>query len=203
MNEESLMAQVEKCGIQARLLYFVQGFVKGRRSTYSRGYLEFFSPRDAEAFHVAFMQKWDVPSKVSPCVEPSTFQKIPRGIERPDSESGKLEEYEPFQKFLQELNSEKVTLPSADVQLERRQQSGEGDKKEPIISPLLRDVMEKKMQQLERDRKEMLNKQRSKGRQGSKQSGSGGNNNQSQKGSSNQNKRGPRRQRNRKKKTTE
>ena len=72
--------------------------------------MELFSRENAETFHVAFGQKWDLPSKVAPIVEPSMYQKIPRGVERPDEVEGKLEDYEPFKKFLEAMAAEKVSL---------------------------------------------------------------------------------------------
>ncbi len=146
---------------EARLLYFVPGFVKTRsRVSWARAYLALPSPRAAEEFHALFTAKWaglEVPHKVVPVVEPSPFQKMPRGQERQDEVSGTLETYEPFLAFRKELEKEKVVMPSADVQMERRQASGSGAK-EVIISPLLKDLMEKKLAQLERDKLEMANR---------------------------------------------
>jgi hypothetical protein len=66
--------------------------------------------------------------------------------------AGTLEEYEAFKEFVVESEKEEVSLPGADVQLERRQQGGGGGKAEPIISPLLKELTEKKMAQFERER---------------------------------------------------
>lgn len=198
---ESVLGRL--CRFEAKLLYFVPGFVKRRnRSAWARAYLLLPSPKLAEEFHLAFTNIWpslEIPFKVVPQVEPSPFQKVPPPEEpRPDPLSDTLDTYAPFQAFLQELQKEKTSLPSADVQLERRQASlSAAASKQPIISPLLKELMERKLAQLERDRAQMARAaprtvaQRPGGAAGAKEGGRGrgrGGNDGTKK------KRGPRRQ---------
>lgn len=155
LAESAFVDMVRQCGVEdAKLLYFVPGFVKNKnRTAWTRAYVSVGSPRAAEAFHAAFLKlwpTWEIPSRVVPCVEPAPFQRMPLSAEKPDEESGKLEEYEPFKKFVEELNAKKVTLPPADVQLEKLQSQGVASN-EPIISPLLKELIEKKQAQLEKE----------------------------------------------------
>jgi hypothetical protein len=208
MTQEQFEQVLVRMGASAdaKLLYFVPGFVKTRsRVAWARAYLSLPSPRAAEEFHALFTAKWaglEVPHKVVPVVEPSPFQKMPRGQERHDEVSGTLETYEPFLAFQKELEKEKVVMPSADVQMERRQASLSGAK-EVIISPLLKDLMAKKLAQLERDKQEMANRQpksvarREGGRGGGGRGGGGGGGGRGAgdgSGNPQKKKRGPRRQ---------
>ena len=203
---EDVLGRLDQPG--ARLLYFVPGFSKSRgRVSSGRAYLSTPSARAAEQFHAVFSRRWpefEIASRTVPSVEPAAFQRMPRGGERDDAAAGTLESYGPFQEFVRETQREKVFLPGADVQMERRAAAGVasggggGEKKEPVISPLLKDMMEKKMAQIERERAQLArNGPKVVVQRGGKQGGGGGANKSSANSSANGNgkkKRGPRRQ---------
>jgi len=137
---------------------------------------------------------------VVPCVEPSPFQRFPRAVERPDPEQGRLEEYPLFLEFLAESKKERAAGPSVDLMLERKLASSLAKKDEVIISPILREVMDKKLRDLEREtakmrQKTILAKQGQPGSQPAKKTRSrGGRNRTNNEGQLSGKKKGPRRQ---------
>lgn len=153
-------ACLARCPQSATLLYFSPGRVKGRKHSFSRAYLSFPTPHEAEAFHVAFMRGWPewdpTPRKegvVAPavCVEPSPYQRMPRPTARPDPECNTLAAWAPFQAFVAELARERPPAPTMDALMERRQQEF-ARREQVIMSPLLKDVIERKEKEHARDR---------------------------------------------------
>lgn len=91
-------------------------------------------------------------------MEPAPFQRMPRAVERVDPEQGKLDDYPLFVEFVAESKKERVAGPSVDVMLERRLAASLAKKDEVIISPLLREVMDKKLRELEREKAKIRQK---------------------------------------------
>jgi hypothetical protein len=157
VSEEVFRGLVERASGEARVQYFVAAAGPGR---WSRGYLVLPSPRAAEQFHASWNALWvgqDGKAASLSLVEPSPFQKtLPSEEPRSDPLCNSLDSYEPYRQFVQELHKEKVTLPGADVQMERRQaQSAAAGPKQPIISPLIKELTERKLAQLERERAQL------------------------------------------------
>ncbi len=71
MSAEQFWELCGRCPQPKQLLYFVAGRVKGRKTTWARAYLSFPAPREAEAFHAAFMQGWPQWMEIAPAA-PST-----------------------------------------------------------------------------------------------------------------------------------
>lgn len=83
---------------------------------------------------------------------------MPRATERVDTEQGRLDDYPLYVQFLAEAKKERAPSTSVESMLERKLAASSAKKDEVIISPLLKEVMEKKLRELERETAKMRQK---------------------------------------------
>ncbi|XP_065881654.1 regulator of nonsense transcripts UPF3-like [Euphorbia lathyris] len=119
-----------------------------KNQRYSRAYIDFKSPGDvlefAEFFHGhIFINEKGAQFKA--IVEYAPSQRFPKYCIMKNSREGTIYEDPDYLEFLKLLAVPKETLPSAEIQLERKEAAQSGSAKEiPIITPLMEFVRQKR-----------------------------------------------------------
>ncbi|KAK9812741.1 hypothetical protein WJX72_002893 [[Myrmecia] bisecta] len=135
-----------------RWFSFVQGKVGSKRTVYSRAYLDFTDPADVAGFHSQLDGHVFVSEKGSQyrcSVEYAPFQRVPLGKVKRDPREGTLEEAADYIAFVEELAKQPTLLPSAEIQLERREAeergagAAAGGRKPVVVTPLMQQLQEK------------------------------------------------------------
>ncbi|GMH03962.1 hypothetical protein Nepgr_005801 [Nepenthes gracilis] len=118
-----------------------------KRQTYARAYINFNSPEDvfqfAEFFngHV-FVNEKGAQFKV--IVEYSPSQRVPDASTKKDGREGTIFKDPEYVEFLEHVSKPMENLPSADVQLERREAERAGIPESPVVTPLMEYVRKKR-----------------------------------------------------------
>lgn len=149
ISQSALMEQIDArfCG---RYNWFC--FRSGKNSlkcqSYSRLYLDFKQPEDviefAEFFdgHVFVNEKG---TQFKTIVEYAPSQRVPKQWSKKDGREGTIEKDPEYLQFLEVLAKPVENLPSAEIQLERKEAERAGTAKEaPIVTPLMDFVRQKR-----------------------------------------------------------
>ncbi|CAH9130754.1 unnamed protein product [Cuscuta epithymum] len=127
---------------------FRPGKTSQKHQTYSRAYIDFNTPEDviefAEFFsgHVFVNEKG---SQFKTIVEYAPSQRVPRHSSKKDGREGTILKDPDYLEFLEYLGKPVENLPSAEIQLERKEAERAGAPKDaPIITPLMDYVRQKR-----------------------------------------------------------
>ncbi|CAH9082198.1 unnamed protein product [Cuscuta europaea] len=127
---------------------FRPGKTSQKHQTYSRAYIDFNTPEDviefAEFFsgHVFVNEKG---SQFKTIVEYAPSQRVPRHSSKKDGREGTILKDPDYLEFLEYLGKPIENLPSAEIQLERKEAERAGAPKDaPIITPLMDYVRQKR-----------------------------------------------------------
>lgn len=132
---------------------FRPGKTSQKHQTYSRAYIDFKTPEDviefAEFFngHVFVNEKG---SQFKTIVEYAPSQRVPRNWLKKDGREGTILKDPEYLDFLEFLGKPVENLPSAEIQLERKEAERAGAPKEaPIVTPLMSYVRQKRAAKIE------------------------------------------------------
>eukprot|EP00898_Chlorokybus_atmophyticus_P007667 jgi/Chlat1/7901/Chrsp66S07207 len=124
LTEEALLDVVNKKFTgRYTWVYLYQGKAGQKRQVLSRAYFNFKKPEDVLNFHAEFHGHLFVNTKGAQFraeVEYAPFQKVPRSRPRRDPREGTYEKDSEYQAFESSLSAKVDMLPSAEVQLEKR-----------------------------------------------------------------------------------
>nr|GMD04937.1 shaggy-related protein kinase kappa [Ipomoea batatas] len=129
-------------------LYFRPGKTSQKHQTYSRAYINFKTPEDVVEFaeffngHVFVNEKG---SQFKTIVEYAPLQRAPRQWSKKDGREGSILKDPEFLEFLEFVGKPVEYLPSAEIQLERKEAERSGAAKDaPIVTPLMHFVRQKR-----------------------------------------------------------
>ncbi|PSS29122.1 Regulator of nonsense transcripts like [Actinidia chinensis var. chinensis] len=129
-------------------VFFLPGKSSPKRQSYARVYLDFKRPEDviefAEFFdgHVFVNEKG---TQFRTIVEYAPSQRVPKHWSKKDGREGTIFKDPDYMEFLEFLAKPVENLPSAEIQLERREAERAGAAKDaPIITPLMDFVRQKR-----------------------------------------------------------
>ncbi|PKU82009.1 regulator of nonsense transcripts UPF3 [Dendrobium catenatum] len=141
LTEPALTEQIEdKFSGRYKWFFFRPGKSSPKNGRYARAYIDFKSPADvfefAEFFdgHV-FVNEKGTQFKV--LVEYAPSQSIPSTWIKKDGREGSIFKDPDYLEFVELLAKPTENLPSAEIQLERRESERSGAKEAPIITPLM------------------------------------------------------------------
>ncbi|GAB2292922.1 hypothetical protein Dimus_027149 [Dionaea muscipula] len=126
---------------------FSDGINSPKRQSHARAYINFNSPEDvfefAEFFngHVFVNEKG---AQFKATVEYSPSQRVPKPSGKKDGREGTISRDPEYVEFLEQISKPSENLPSADVQLERREAERAGVQESPIVTPLMEFVRRKR-----------------------------------------------------------
>ncbi|XP_074264144.1 regulator of nonsense transcripts UPF3-like isoform X2 [Silene latifolia] len=107
---------------------------------FARAYINFNKPEDVFEFseffggHVFVNEKG---TQYKAIVEYAPSQKVPKPIGKKDGREGTIHKDPEYLEFLERVSKPAENLPSADIQLERREAERAGVQEAPIITPLM------------------------------------------------------------------
>ena len=149
ISEAALLAQIDAAFAgRYNWLSFRPGKISQKHISYSRAYIDFKRPEDvilfAEFFngHVFVNEKG---SQFKVIVEYAPSQRVPRQWSKKDGRDGTIYKDSEYLEFLELLAKPVENLPSAEIQLEKREAERSGAAKDiPIITPLMDFVRQKR-----------------------------------------------------------
>ncbi|CAJ1963776.1 unnamed protein product [Sphenostylis stenocarpa] len=149
LSEAALLAQIDATFAgRYNWLSFRPGKISQKHISYSRAYIDFKRPDDvilfAEFFngHVFVNEKG---SQFKVIVEYAPSQRVPRQWSKKDGRDGTIYKDSEYLEFLELLTKPVENLPSAEIQLEKREAERSGAAKDiPIITPLMDFVRQKR-----------------------------------------------------------
>jgi regulator of nonsense transcripts 3 len=132
-------------------LYFRPGKTSTKQQRYSRAYIDLKTPDDviefAEFFggHVFVNEKG---TQFKTIVEYSPSQRVPKQWSKRDGRGGTIHKDPEYLEFLELISKPVENLPSAEIQLERREAERAGASREaPIVTPLMDFIRQKRAAQ--------------------------------------------------------
>ncbi|XP_038682303.1 regulator of nonsense transcripts UPF3-like isoform X2 [Tripterygium wilfordii] len=149
ISEAMLMGQIDSV-VAGRYNWvsFRPGKNSLKRQTYSRAYIDFKRPEDvldfAEFFngHVFVNEKG---TQFKTIIEYAPSQRVPQQWSKKDGREGTIQKDPEYLEFLEFIAKPVENLPSAEIQLERREAERAGTAKDPpIITPLMDFVRQKR-----------------------------------------------------------
>ncbi|XP_038683840.1 regulator of nonsense transcripts UPF3-like isoform X1 [Tripterygium wilfordii] len=149
ISEAMLMGQVDSAFAgRYNWVSFCPGKNSQKHQTYSRAYIDFKRPEDvfdfAEFFngHVFVNEKG---TQFKTIVEYAPSQRVPKQWLKKDGREGTIQKDPEYLEFLEFIAKPVENLPSAEIQLERREAERAGAAKDPpIITPLMDFVQRKR-----------------------------------------------------------
>ncbi|KAL2342270.1 hypothetical protein Fmac_010210 [Flemingia macrophylla] len=149
ISEASLLAQIDAAFAgRYNWLSFRPGKISQKHASYSRAYIDFKRPDDVILFadffngHV-FVNEKGTQFKV--IVEYAPSQRVPRQWSKKDGRDGTIYKDSEYLEFLELLAKPVENLPSAEIQLDKREAERSGAAKDiPIITPLMDFVRQKR-----------------------------------------------------------
>ncbi|KAK7328336.1 hypothetical protein VNO77_22440 [Canavalia gladiata] len=149
ISEAALLSQIDAVFAgRYNWLTFRPGKISQKHMSYSRAYIDFKRPEDviefAEFFngHV-FVNEKGTQFKV--IVEYAPSQRVPRQWSKKDGRDGTIYKDSEYLEFLELLSNPVENLPSAEIQLEKREAERSGAGKDiPVITPLMDFVRQKR-----------------------------------------------------------
>ncbi|XP_022876560.1 regulator of nonsense transcripts UPF3-like isoform X1 [Olea europaea var. sylvestris] len=131
-----------------RWLSFHPGKSSQKHLFYSRAYIDFNRPEDVVEFaeyfdgHVFVNEKG---TQIKTIVEYAPSQRVPKQWSKKDGREGTILKDPEYQEFLEFLAKPVENLPSAEIQLERKESERAGAPKDPpIVTPLMDFVRQKR-----------------------------------------------------------
>ncbi|KAK7412005.1 hypothetical protein VNO78_03450 [Psophocarpus tetragonolobus] len=149
ISEAALLAQID-ASFAGRYSWFSfrPGKISHKHISYSRAYIDFKNPEDVLVFadlfngHVFVNEKG---SQFKVIVEYAPSQRVPRQWFKKDGRDGTIYKDSEYLEFLELLAKPVENLPSAEIQLEKREAERSGAAKDiPIITPLMDFVRQKR-----------------------------------------------------------
>lgn len=149
LSEATLLAQIDASFAgRYNWLSFRPGKISHKQLSYSRAYIDFKRPDDVIMFadffngHV-FVNEKGTQFKV--IVEYAPSQRVPRQWSKKDGRDGTIYKDSEYLEFLELLAKPVENLPSAEIQLEKKEAERSGAAKDiPIITPLMDFVRQKR-----------------------------------------------------------
>lgn len=149
ISEASLLSQIDASFAgRYNWLSFRPGKISLKHTSYSRAYIDFKKPEDVIEFadffngHV-FVNEKGTQFKVA--VEYAPSQRVPRQWSKKDGRDGTIDKDSEYREFLELLAKPVENLPSAEIQLEKREAERSGAGKDaPIVTPLMDFVRQKR-----------------------------------------------------------
>ncbi|KAM7474570.1 hypothetical protein LguiB_021813 [Lonicera macranthoides] len=149
ITESSLVEQIDvRFGGRYNWVSFRPGKSSPKQQLYSRAYIDFKMPEDviefAEFFggHVFVNEKG---TQFKTIVEYAPSQRVPKQWPKRDGREGTIYKDPEYLEFLELIAKPVENLPSAEIQLERREAERAGASKEaPIVTPLMDFVRQKR-----------------------------------------------------------
>ncbi|KAK7302375.1 hypothetical protein RJT34_13263 [Clitoria ternatea] len=150
ISESSLLSQIDPSfASRYNWLSFRPGKISHKHSSYSRAYIDFKTPEDVLDFahffdgHVFVNEKG---TRFKVMVEYAPSQRVPRHCPyKKDARDGTIYKDSEYLEFLELLAKPVENLPSAEIQLEKREAERSGAAKDiPIITPLMDFVRQKR-----------------------------------------------------------
>ncbi|KAJ4966639.1 hypothetical protein NE237_018488 [Protea cynaroides] len=149
LSQSALMEQIDAhFAGRYKWFYFRPGKNSQKHPQYSRAYIDFKQPEDVVEFaeffngHV-FVNEKGTQFKI--IVEYAPSQRVPKTWSKKDGREGALFRDPEYLEFLELISKPVENLPSAEIQLERREAERAGAPKEsPIVTPLMDYVRQKR-----------------------------------------------------------
>jgi len=154
LTEEQFRETISKYLNEVDFCYFCPGKQTEKKLIHSRAYVNFTSVQAAENFFLKFNGHVFVTNKGKEnktVVEYAPYQKISNGPFKQDLRENTIEQDPDYLQFLEQLQQPLVTLPSAEVQLEKRLQeerelaAANGGVIPPQTTPLLEALRAQKL----------------------------------------------------------
>ncbi|KAL9260199.1 Regulator of nonsense transcripts UPF3-like protein [Drosera capensis] len=126
---------------------FCDGKVSSKHQSHARAYINFNTPDDVLAFaeffngHVFVNEKG---AQFKATVEYAPSQRVPKPNVKGDAREGTIFKDPEYLEFLEQISKPAEHLPSADVQLERREAELAGARDSPIVTPLMEFIRRKR-----------------------------------------------------------
>ncbi|KAL8114780.1 hypothetical protein AgCh_021585 [Apium graveolens] len=131
-----------------KLISFRPGNTSAKHQIYSRAYIDFQKPEDVIEFadffrgHVFVNEKG---TQFKTVVEYAPSQRVAKRLPRKDGREGTIYKDPVYMEFLESIAKPIENLPSAEIQLERREVERAGAAKDsPIVTPLMQFVRQKR-----------------------------------------------------------
>ncbi|BAT86718.1 Regulator of nonsense transcripts [Vigna angularis] len=149
LSEAALLAQIDAAfADRYNWFSFRPGKISQKHISYSRAYIDFKRPDDVVLFaeffngHVFVNEKG---SQFKVIVEYAPSQRVPRQWSKKDGRDGTIYKDSEYLEFLELLSKPVENLPSAEIQLEKREAERSGAAKDiPISTPLMDFVRQKR-----------------------------------------------------------
>ncbi|PIA44203.1 hypothetical protein AQUCO_01700072v1 [Aquilegia coerulea] len=149
LSQSALMEQIDgRFAGRYKWFSFRPGKYSQKHQKYARAYIDFRRPEDVVEFaeffdgHVFVNEKG---TQVKAIVEYSPSQRVPKSWCKKDGREGTIYKDPEYMEFLEFLAKPVENLPSAEIQLEKREAERAGAGKEPlIVTPLMDFVRQKR-----------------------------------------------------------
>lgn len=149
LTESSFASSIEKFNELIDFWYYEPGRITEKKTVNSRAYINFISTQGLEQFFTFYNGHTFVTNKgkeQKAIIEYAPSQKVPsKGKKKvEDNRVDTIESDPEYLKFLEELESPQVNLPSAEEQLDKRLAQQEKEGAQPITTPLLEYIRERR-----------------------------------------------------------
>ncbi|KAH7865113.1 hypothetical protein Vadar_002409 [Vaccinium darrowii] len=149
ISQSTLMEQIDgRFAGRYDWVYFLQGKTSHKCQCYSRAYIDFKRPEDVIEFAEFFDGHVFVNEKgiqFRTIVEYAPSQRVPKQWSKKDGREGTILKDPEYLEFLEFIAKPVENLPSAEIQLERREAERAGAAKDaPIITPLMDFIRQKR-----------------------------------------------------------
>ncbi|XP_041010281.1 regulator of nonsense transcripts UPF3-like isoform X1 [Juglans microcarpa x Juglans regia] len=148
ISQETLMDQIDAFADRYHWVTFRPGKPGTQHQSYSRAYLDFKKPEDVIEFADFFDGHLFVNEKgiqFKTIVEYAPSQRVPKQWSKKDGREGTILKDTEYLEFLEFLAKPVENLPSAEIQLERREAERGGVLKDaPVVTPLMDFVRQKR-----------------------------------------------------------
>ncbi|CAH8330131.1 unnamed protein product [Eruca vesicaria subsp. sativa] len=154
LSQSDLLSQIDpRFGDRYNWVSFRPGKSSFKTQKYSRAYFGFKAPEDVYDFAAFFNGHVFVNEKgaqFKAIVEYAPSQRVPKPCDKKDPREGSITKDPDYLEFLKLLAQPVENLPSAEIQLERREAEQSGaSKPAPIVTPLMEFIRQKRSQGLD------------------------------------------------------
>ncbi|XP_078171893.1 smg-4/UPF3 family protein isoform X2 [Carex rostrata] len=142
LPQQAIMEQIDaRFSGRYDWVQFRQGKSSAKHQRFSRVYLNFMSSEDVVIFAEFFNGRSFVNEKgahFKAVVEYAPSQRVPKALSKKDGREGTIDKDPDYMQFLEQVSKPVENLPSAEIQLERKEaEKAAAGKESPIVTPLM------------------------------------------------------------------
>jgi len=142
LPQQAIMEQIDaRFSGRYDWVQFRQGKSSAKHQRFSRVYLNFMSSEDVVIFAEFFNGRSFVNEKgahFKAAVEYAPSQRVPKALSKKDGREGTIDKDPDYMQFLEQVSKPVENLPSAEIQLERKEaEKAAAGKESPIVTPLM------------------------------------------------------------------